>query len=305
MKDLHELPKLKESISYIYIEKAIIEQDNSSITLIQGTSRTPIPISVLTCLLIGPGTSITHAAIKAICDNGCMVVWCGDDLSKFYAFGTGETRSSERLLHQAKMCMNEDSHLKVVRRMYEFRFPGKLADDLKLQQIRGMEGIRVKQAYKYASKVTGVKWTGRNYTRKDWDSADPINKALSSANSMLYSLCHSVIISLGYSPALSFIHTGKMLSFVYDIADLYKAETVIPAAFEAVAERPFDLERRVREKCRVRFSAIHLLKRIAVDIAWVLLSEEASADINKELPGDLWDDEQEAVIGGVNYDGRQ
>lgn len=69
-KDLHELPKLRDSVSFIYAEHAVIEQNDSSIMLIQEEGKTPIPVSSVTCLLLGPGTRITHAAIKAIADNG-------------------------------------------------------------------------------------------------------------------------------------------------------------------------------------------------------------------------------------------
>lgn len=299
-KDLQELPKLRDSMSYIYVEHAIIEQSDSSIVIIQCDGRIPVPIASLTCLLIGPGTSVTHAAIKTICENGCMAIWCGENMGKFYASGIGETRSSENLLLQAKLCMDSEAHLKVVRRMYEIRFPKLPDENLTIQQIRGMEGIRVRQAYKMASKLTGVKWTARDYKFSDWDASDPINRALSSANSLLYSLCHAAIVSLGYSPGLGFIHTGKMLSFVYDIGDLYKADTTIPAAFEAVKAKPDDLEREVRIICRRYFSKFDILKRIADDIGWIFSVQGKEEKEETEYTGDLWT-ENGNIIGGKNY----
>ena len=77
-KDLHELPKLRDSISYLYFEHAVIEQEDASIVVIQENGRIPVPISSVTCLLLGPGTRVTHAAIKAMAENGCMVIWCGE-----------------------------------------------------------------------------------------------------------------------------------------------------------------------------------------------------------------------------------
>lgn len=299
-KDLQELPKLRDSISYIYVEHAIIEQSDLSIVIIQADGRVPIPVASLTCLLIGPGTSITHAAIKTICENGCMAIWCGENLGRFYASGIGETRSSENLLLQAKLCMDNEAHLKVVRRMYEIRFPKLPDENLTIQQIRGMEGIRVRQAYKMASKLTGVKWTARDYKLSDWDASDPINRALSSANSLLYSLCNAAIVSLGYSPGLGFIHTGKMLSFVYDIGDLYKADTTIPAAFEAVKSKPDDLEKEVRIICRRYFSKADILKRIADDIRWIFSVQGEEEKEGMDYTGDLWS-EDGSIVGGKNY----
>lgn len=304
MQNFQELPKLEDSISYIYIEHAIIERSDSAIIAIQEAGKTPIPIAAMTCLLLGPGTKITHAAIRALCDNGCMAIWCGENGKRFYAAGIGETRSARNLLRQAHMCMDADSHLKVAVRMYQIRFPHTKTDGMTLQQLRGMEGIRVRKAYDLASRTTGVKWRKRTYKSENWQAADAINRALSEANAMLYGLCHAAIVSLGYSPGLGFIHTGKQLSFVYDIADLYKVETTIPAAFAAVNTAPKptdDLSKAVRLQCRARFANAKLLSRIPKDIAWLLNDSEIESRDNAQNVGQLWDKRGNSIGGGVNY----
>ena len=301
-KDLHELPKLRDSISYLYFEHAVIEQENSSIVVIQESGRIPVPISAVTCILLGPGTKVTHAAIKAMAENGCMMVWCGENAGRFYASGMGETRSAANLLLQARLCMDEAAHMTVVRRMYEIRFPKVPTKGLTLQQIRGMEGVRVRQTYQVEAKRCGIKWSARKYKQTSWDDSDEINRALSTANAILYSVCQAAIISLGFSTGLGFVHTGKLLSFVYDIADLYKTETSIPAAFEAVKEKPEDLERRVRILIRKKIVQANLMKRIADDITWIFdipLHEEQDNQMNV---GNLWDDTGE-ITGGKNHAG--
>ena len=190
MKNLQELPKLKDSISYLYVEHAIIEQNDSAVIAIQKNGRTPIPIAAMTCLLLGPGTSVTHAAIRTICENGCMAIWCGEHAERFYAAGVGETRSAKNLLMQAKACMDTERHLQVAKRMYQIRFHNLKTDGLTLQQLRGMEGIRVRKAYELAAKTNGIRWKNRSYKTEEWDQADPVNRALSEANALLYGLCH-------------------------------------------------------------------------------------------------------------------
>ena len=304
MQNLQELPKLEDSISYIYIEHAIIERHDSAIIAIQDVGKTPIPIAAMTCLLLGPGTKITHAAIRALCDNGCMAIWCGENGTRFYAAGVGETRSAKNLLRQAHMCMDADKHLNVAVRMYQIRFPHTKTDGMTLQQLRGMEGIRVRKAYELASRITGMKWQKRTYKSGDWQAADAINRALSEANAMLYGLCHAAIVSLGYSPGLGFVHTGKQLSFVYDIADLYKVKTTIPAAFAAVKAAPKptdDLSKAVRLQCRTHFANTKLLSRIPRDIAWLLKDSEVERRDNAQTAGELWDNRKSSVGGGVNY----
>lgn len=301
MKDLQELPKLRDSITYIYFEHAIIEQDTQSIVAIRKDGRVPIPVAATTCLLLGPGTSITHAAIRTIGENGCMVIWCGERASRFYASGMGETRSAKNLLLQAECCTNPDKHMKIVRRMYELRFPGINTEGMTLQQIRGMEGIRVRKAYELFAKRSGIKWKKRSYKTESWEEADPINRALSEANAMLYGLCHAAIVSMGFSPGLGFIHAGKQLSFVYDIADLYKTDTTIPVAFEATAKGG-DLHKEIRVLCRSYFSAAGLLDRIPRDL--MDLFGNMDEGNNASAVGDLWS-EDGVISGGKNYAGEE
>ncbi|HZS89842.1 MAG TPA: type I-E CRISPR-associated endonuclease Cas1e [Chloroflexota bacterium] len=307
MKDLHILPKVRDSMSHLYVEHCRIDQEAKAIALHDVAGKTPVPCSALTLLMLGPGTTVTHAAIRALADNGCMVVWCGEENVRFYAQGMGETRSARNLLRQARLCSNRTWRLEVVRRMYQRRFEEPLDDWLTLRQIRGREGIRVREAYAQASRRTGVPWHGRSYRSDNWAAADPVNRALSCANSCLYGICHAAIVALGYSPALGFIHAGKMLSFVYDIADLYKVDVTIPVAFDAVAESTEHLEGRVRRQCRDIFHREGLLKRIVPDIEWVLdidtgTGDDADIDFDRDdaTPGNLWDPSGAAVPGGVN-----
>lgn len=304
-KNLRMLPKTRDSWTYIYAERCRIDQDEKAIALQDLKGKTAVPCASLTMLMLGPGTTITHAAIKTLAENGCSILWTGEGGVRLYAQGMGETRSARRLLHQARLCTSPALRLKVVRRMYERRFPGPLDPALTLQQIRGKEGVRVREAYARASRETGVAWSGREYQRDDWKSADPINRALSAANSCLYGVCHAAILSAGYSPGLGFVHAGKLLSFVYDIADLYKADITVPAAFQAVKDGEEGMEGRVRRGLRDRFKEERLLARVVDDIDTVLdigeLPEDSAFDADAAAPGALWDPELGGVAGGANY----
>lgn len=306
MRDLHELPKLRDSLSYLYVEHCKIDQEHKSIAIHDAEGKVPVPCASLCLLMLGPGTTITHAAIRALAENGCLVIWCGEQGVRFYAQGMGETRNANRLLRQAMLCSDPALRLQIVMRMYRMRFKEPLPEGLTLQQIRGKEGIRVREAYAKTSLETGVPWSGRSYRRDSWNDTDPVNRALSAANSCLYGICHAAIVSLGYSPALGFIHTGKQLSFVYDIADLYKVETTVPVAFRAAARGSTGIEREVRIICRDMFKETRLLERIADDIETVLALNgltgvNADFDSDQALPGGIWDPNSGTVEGGVNY----
>lgn len=302
--NLRMLPKVRDSWSYLYAERCRVDQEDKAIALHDQQGKTAVPCSALTLLMLGPGTTITHAAIRTLADNGCTVLWTGESGVRLYAQGLGETRSAQRLLHQARLCSNPALRLKVVRRMYEIRFPEKLDPALTLQQIRGKEGIRVREAYAKASRETGVPWHGRAYQRDDWKSADPVNRALSAANSCLYGISHAAILAAGYTPGLGFVHTGKLLSFVYDIADLYKVDITVPAAFQAAKDGEDGVEGRVRRFCRDYFREQRLLNHIVDDIDRVLdvgpVPADDVFDADAAAPGELWDPEFGGVPGGIN-----
>jgi CRISPR-associated protein Cas1 len=302
MARLRTLPKARDRISFLYFEHCRIEQDDQAIAIFKEKSKFFVPCAAISTLLLGPGTSITHAAIKALADNTCEVQWVGEELMRFYASGRSGAGNAKRLIHQATLWADSIQRLAVVRRMYTFRFDESLSEDLSLQQIRGLEGVRVRTMYQRWSKQTGVEWQGRNYKQEDWNAADPINQALSIANTCLYAVCQAALHSVGYSPALGFVHTGKPLSFVYDIADMYKAETTVPAAFESVSETYFELDQKVRRKCREKFSDYRLMHRIVQDIDQVLgFGDEDEA----ESICFLWDDVLESVEGGKNWSDKE
>ncbi len=294
IKDLHELPKIRDSLSYLYVERCIIDRKYKAVEAIDKMGRTLIPAASLSVLLLGPGTSITHEAVKTLTDNGCSILWVGEAGVRMYAQGHGETRRGYQLIKQAELVSNPTMRMEVVLRMYQFRFNERLAPTLTLEQVRGYEGQRVRQAYAEASEKYDVPWHGRNYDRKDWNAADPINRALSAANASLNGISHAAIVSAGYSPGLGFIHTGKQFSFVYDVADLYKTAITIPIAFYETSQGEFKLESRVRHTCRDAFYRLKLLGRIVSDIDHVLdLSKEileagSEADSDPARPEPWW-----------------
>ena len=295
MKNLQELPKFADKLSYLYIEHASVDQGDKAIAVHDADGQTHVPAAAMAVLILGPGTSITHSAVKVLADSNCQVIWSGEHGVRFYAHGLGGSRHSRNLIHQARLVSNDISRLQVVVRMYCIRFQETLDPGLTLQQLRGKEGIRVRQAYAEASRQFGIPWQGRSYDRGAWSHADPVNRALSAGNSCLYGLVHAAMLSGGYSPALGFIHTGKQLSFVYDIADLYKADFTIPTAFSVAASGPTEIERQVRIACRDCFRKARLMERILPDIQRVLdipaESHEAQADEFAEdaaRPADLW-----------------
>jgi len=304
----HDLPRLSDGISFLYVERARVDREDQTIVVIDKEGRTPVPVAVLNTLLLGPGTRVTHRAMMTLADHGCSVAWVGERGVRFYGVGAAINRSSRLAEQQAALWANPTSRKRVARLMYMARFPGENVRRLSIAQLRGREGARVRRAYRLAATLSGVEWSGRQYDPDDWDSADPVNRALSAATACLYGICHTAISVLGLIPSLGFIHTGHRFSFVYDVADLYKVELAIPAAFDAAGGEESELERAVRRRMRDAFWRNGLIQRITRDLL-ALLGEglEDEAILHRLRDGRellrLWDPDEGEFPSGVNYGG--
>jgi CRISPR-associated protein Cas1 len=301
----HDLPRLADTLSFLYFEHCRIDAVDDAVVAIDESGRVPIPVATLTTLLLGPGTRITQRAIMTIADHGCGVVWVGEHGVRFYAGGTGRNRSSRLAERQAAIWANPTTRKRMARRLYQMRFPGEAVSRLSMAQLRGREGARVRRAYQEWSRRTGVPWDRRSYDRSHWQASDPVNQALSVANSCLYGVCHAAIVALGLVASLGFIHTGDRLSFVFDVADLYKAETTIPAAFLSVAGGELPLERTTRRACRDMFRETRLIERVSRDLTNLFGSDRTPEDPDLEV-GEwesilLWDPDEGSIGGGINY----
>ena len=292
--DLHRLPKFRDALSFLYLERGRIEQDAKSVAFWDAGGMTAVPAAAANVLLLGPGIAITHAALLQLADNNVLSVFMGEGGVRYYCHGWGGTRSAERLIRQAALASASGSRIRIARRMYNLRFSDRLDPSLSMDQLRGMEGRRMRDAYHRAAEATGVPWERRDYNRTDWGRGNAVNRALSAANSCLYGVCHAAVLSLGYSPALGFLHTGKQLSFVYDIADFYKTRLTIPLAFELARGMDEGISRAARLACRDEFHRLRILKRIVRDIQHALEDPEPveaqyAVDADPALPTPLWD----------------
>lgn len=236
--------------------------------------RTHIPVGGVACLMLEPGTRVSHAACALAARVGTLLVWVGEAGVRLYSAGQPGGARADRLLYQARLALDDSLRLKVVRKMYALRFGEEPPQRRSVEQLRGIEGVRVRETYKRIAAKYGVEWKARNYDTQDWDKGDLPNRCLSAATACLYGVTEAAVLAAGYAPAIGFIHTGKPLSFVYDVADVYKFETVVPLAFRIAARRPANPEQQVRLACRDTFRETRLLERIIPGIEEMLAAGE-------------------------------
>lgn len=298
---LHELPRIGDRVGFIYVEHAKINRKDSAITLVDAKGVVQIPVAMIGVLMLGPGTDISHRAMELIGDAGTSVIWVGERGVRHYAHGRPLAHSTRFLEQQAKLVSNKQSRLAVAREMYQIRFPEEDVSGNTMQQLRGKEGARVRSLYRACSKKYNVVWERRNYDIDNFEGGSPINQALSASNVCLYGLVHSVVAALGLAPGLGFIHTGHDRAFIYDVADLYKADYTIPLSFKLVSEaaESDDIGRLARLKSRDSFVDGRLLQNIVKDIQKLLkveIDHQFEADIIN-----LWDDKTGLYRHGINY----
>ena len=262
---------MKDRVSMIFVEYGQIDVKDGAFVVIDQTGvRTHIPVGSVACIMLEPGTRVSHAATKLAAEVGTLLVWVGEAGVRLYASGQPGGARADRLLYQAKLALDDDLRLKVVRKMYEVRFGEAPPQRRSVEQLRGIEGARVRKMYQLLAQRHGVQWHGRKYDPKDWGKGDIANQCISSATACLYGITEAAILAAGYAPAVGFIHTGKPLSFVYDIADLFKFDTVVPVAFKIAARNPVSPDKEVRHACRDIFRESRLLQKIIPSIEEVL-----------------------------------
>ena len=266
---------IKDRLSILYIEYGHLDVLDGAFVVVDKTGvRTHIPVGGVACLMLEPGTRVSHAACALSARVGTLLVWIGEAGVRLYSAGQPGGARSDKLLYQARLALDDSLRLKVVRRMYALRFGEDPPQRRSVEQLRGIEGARVRETYKRIAAKYGVEWKARNYDISDWDKGDLPNRCLSAATACLYGVTEAAVLAAGYAPAIGFIHTGKPLSFVYDVADVYKFDTVVPLAFRIAARHPANPEQHVRLACRDVFRESRLLERIIPGIEDMLAAGE-------------------------------
>lgn len=279
-------PRVEKKVSFLYLDRGRLAKTNYGLRFYTTSSNMAvyIPVGDINCLVLGPGTSITNAAVRECGKNQCLIIWSGDKGNYYYASGIYPEKASTNLQKQMRCWASKKEHMNVVRAMYQLRFPDAKLQNLSLQQMMGMEGKRVQQSYKDFAEEFQTPWDGRIYRDTDDHIQDSVNRCLMIGNSLFYSIVQAVITTLGYSSAIGFIHNGTMRSFVYDIADLYKKDIVVEPAFRLCSNGIHPSDEEVREEIRRKISEKHIIKQMVSDLDTFFKSD----DITNFGDIDIW-----------------
>lgn len=277
---------LKDRASLVFVERAQLDVlDGAFVAVNADGTRTAIPVGGVAGIMLEPGARISHAAVALAARVGTLITWVGEGGVRLYSAGQPGGARADRLLWQASIALDDAARLRVVRKMYAMRFGEDAPQRRSIDQLRGIEGVRVRESYALLAKQHGVEWKRRAYDVADWEAGDIPNRCLSAATACLHGLSEAAVLAAGYAPAIGFLHRGKPLSFVYDIADLWKLSTVVPEAFRIAgqaAKGKLDMspDRAVRLACRDAFRRTGLLQKIIPGIEEVL----SAGDLPRPAP---------------------
>ena len=225
-----------------------------------------IPFQMLSCLVLQPGTSVSHDALRLLARHGVDLVAAGRDGVRFYAsLPAGPDRSARARRHAELWADAKGKRAHVVRRMYAWRM-GTVVPAIHIDALRGMEGARVKKAYKQLAAEFGIPWHGRRYDRSRPLAADVPNQAINHAATATQGAAMVAVAASGAIPQLGFIHEDSGRAFALDIADLFREKVTLPVAFGAARAvlrgQSQDLEREVRSLAGKEFRNRQLVTKM-------------------------------------------
>jgi CRISPR-associated protein Cas1 len=224
-----------------------------------------IPYQGVSMILLGPGTTVSHDALRILARHGTLLAAIGEGGVKFYTAPPRGQGDSDIARAHARLWADEKARLDVARRMYAWRF-GRVLPHKDIAVLRGIEGGRIKEAYRILADQHGIPWKGRRYDRDNPNAADLPNQAINHAVTFVEAAADIAIAAVGALPPLGFIHEASSNAFTLDITDLYRIEITVPLAFtvarKAIDDPALKLERELRREAAAWFRKHRLIPKM-------------------------------------------
>ena len=243
-----------------------------------------VPHQAVTMILLGPGSSVTHDALRLLARHGTLMAAVGQDGVRTYTAPPLLPDRSDVARRQAELWGNPRRRISVARHMYALRL-GEILPHRDLDTLRGIEGSRVKAIYRLMAEKYGIEWNGRHYDRSSPEATDIPNQAINHAATAVQGAAAIAVQSLAAIPQLGFIHEDSGQAFVLDIADLFRDTVTLQIAFvaakKAINGDETTIDRLVRREASTVFRKQDVIASMIDKIKQVLRTEEndgASSD---------------------------
>jgi CRISPR-associated protein Cas1 len=244
----------------LWLDRGRLEVEDGCLRFVTAGGTLPagdyqVPHQSVSILLLGPGSSVTHDALRILAAHGCALAAIGEGGVRFYTAPPLLPDTSALARQQVALWADVTARVAVARRMFALRF-GEIVRARTLDMLRGMEGARLKRAYELVAQRFGVPWRGRLYDRNNPSAADIANQAINHAASAVEAAAAIAVASTGTIPQLGFIHEDSGQSFVLDIADLVRHDVTLPIAFGAAKQALKDPAQNVERLVRTRAAEV-------------------------------------------------
>lgn len=234
-----------------------------------------VPHQAISLVLLGPGSSVTHDALRLLARHGCALAAVGEGGVRFYTAPPLMPDSSALARAQVRRWGDPATRMEVARAMYALRFD-EIVRTRDIEVLRGQEGARVKRAYALAAERYGVRWTGRRYDRADPGAGDLANQAINHAGAAMTAAAAVAVAATGAIPQLGFVHEDSGQAFVLDVADLFRHDVLLDVAFGAArdAAKGEPVERLVRRRAALLFRQRQVIPTMIDRIKGLLLPSD-------------------------------
>lgn len=246
-----------------------------------------IPHQSISIILLGPGSSVTHDALRILAAHGCALAAIGAGGVRFYSAPPLLPDTSSLARRQVMLWAESSTRVGVARAMFAIRF-GEEVKARTLDMLRGMEGARLKRMYELTAQHYGVPWHGRRYDRNNPNATDIPNQAINHAASAVEAAAAIAVASTATIPQLGFVHEDSGQSFVLDIADLVRHDVMLPIAFgaakQAMRNPAESIDRLVRTRAAETFNKEQVIANLIDHIKALIGPPEFATQITPEAP---------------------
>jgi CRISPR-associated protein Cas1 len=268
----------------IWLDRGRLEVEDGCLRFVTAGGELPagdyqIPHQTVSLVLLGPGASVTHDALRILARHGCMLAAVGEGGTRLYTAPPLMPDSSAAARAQVRLWADPEKRMEVARAMFAIRF-GEIVRTRDIEVLRGREGARIKRSYQLAAERHGIEWDGRRYDRGNPGAGDDANQAINHAGSAMSAAAAIAVTAVGAIPQLGFVHEDSGQSFVLDIADLYRHDVLLDIAFGAVKQAaPLDsIERAVRRRASMLIRQKGIIPSMIGRIKLLLGLTEAAGD---------------------------
>ncbi len=214
---------------FYFIERATLGVRDGCVIAKRKDGNLNIPISSIHLLILGNGVSISSEATILCAKHNCYIAFVRGGLNAHSIWHCGRYQKPENLVMQVKKHSDHIKRVETAKKLIKLRLNyiketfvshidhNDIDECTSIEQLLGLEGSITRKTYTSLSSRYDIGFKRDNISREG------INSSLTLANNFLYNYVATLLIPLGFSPSIGFLHgQTRRGGLVFDIADIFK-----------------------------------------------------------------------------------